>query len=214
MLAFSSSGIALPIAPASSHLRVSSFVRSALRPTRAPGISQKRSSNRAIVIAARRERIDPSDEAFATCTSCGSDEIVSASKLISQRSMTVKCSQCGANFKASVEEALTITGNKLVVPPGSGEDGDEAEDIMKKVGFKLYVSGLGPKVDSASLKSAFQEFGEVREATVVYDKVTRRSRGFGFVTVIGQSAASAAVDVLNGDNSRLGRRLTVREAHD
>lgn len=78
-------------------------------------------------------------------------------------------------------------------------------------GVQLYIAGLGPKVDAAALRAALEVYGKVTEVKVVYDKATGRSKGFGFATVVGASAASAAIDDLT-DSSTLGRRLVVRKA--
>lgn len=168
-----------------------------------------------VKITAKRERIDPSDEAFVTCPACGADEIVSASKLIRNATVAMRCSQCRNTWTAHVDDAITIMGTKLLVEGAvSGEDGDDS-NVMQKIGVKLYVSGLAPKVTKEILRNVMEQFGEVRDVKVIYDKVTGRSRGFGFVTIVGKSAASAAIDILSGDSSSvLGRRITVREAFD
>jgi len=62
---------------------------------------------------------------------------------------------------------------------------------------KLFVGGLAWATDSESLKNAFSEFGEVEEATVITDRDTGRSRGFGFVTFADAESAKAAL-ALNG----------------
>lgn len=166
------------------------------------------------IVAARRARIDQSDEAFVTCVGCGSDQIVSAQSLVREGSSNVQCRECGAKWTAYAVDAMTITGAKLSGGAAGGAAGSEKELAAVK-GIKLWVGGLAPKVDSESLRSEMEEFGEVRDASVVYDRNTGRSRGFGFVTIVGESAASAAIDMLSGDSmSRLGRRLTVREAQD
>lgn len=197
-----------PIAPSLSRLRP------ACRPPAA---------RRATPQMSRRARIDPRDEAFVTCPSCGSDELTSASALLRTGTVVVRCGECRATWTARAEEALTGTGGALVAERelGAAEDGHEegeGDDQDGMVGrgslpVKLFVGGLGPKVGAEALREVMEQFGEVVEARVVYDRVTGRSRGFGFVTVVGRSAAMAAMDVLTGDSStRLGRRLKVREA--
>lgn len=168
------------------------------------------------VSLARRQRIDPRDEAFVTCTSCGSDEITSAESIIRNGTAVVTCTQCRNTWTARADDALTITGAPLVNHEGGGAggNGEMEEEVARNMGVKLFVGGLGPKVDSDALRAALEEFGEVREAKVVYDRVTGRSRGFGFVTVVGKSAASAAMDVLSDSSTALGRRLKIREAMD
>jgi RNA recognition motif-containing protein len=75
---------------------------------------------------------------------------------------------------------------------------------------KLFVGNLDWGVTSQSLKSLFDEFGEISDAVVIND-AQGRSKGFGFVTFVNDSDADTAVDAMNGkDNS--GRPLTVNEA--
>ncbi len=63
---------------------------------------------------------------------------------------------------------------------------------------KLFVGGLSWNTTSADLAKAFEPFGAVVESTVVTDRETGRSRGFGFVTFETEDAAKAAIDKLNG----------------
>lgn len=174
-----------------------------------PSRARRASAN---VSMARRQRVDPSDEAFVTCTSCGSDEITSASNIIRKGTAILTCSQCNTTWTARASDALTTTGTLLVNHDAASENENE-EETLKVLGVKLFVGGLSPKVNDAALRAALEEFGEVREARVVYDRVTGRSRGFGFATMVGKSAAAAVMDVLSGDSSTsLGRRLKIREA--
>jgi RNA recognition motif-containing protein len=78
---------------------------------------------------------------------------------------------------------------------------------------KLFVGGLAWATSDDGLRNAFEAFGEVAEAKVITDRDTGRSRGFGFVTFVDESAADRAVDEMN-DNELDGRRLTVNEAQD
>ena len=78
---------------------------------------------------------------------------------------------------------------------------------------KLFVGGLAWTTDEHSLRSAFERFGTLSEATVVLDRETGRSRGFGFVTFDDDSAAMQASREMN-DQELDGRRLTVNEAQD
>ncbi len=75
---------------------------------------------------------------------------------------------------------------------------------------KLYVGGLPYSVDEARLEEVFSAHGEVESAKVITDRMTGRSRGFGFVEM--ESAdAQKAIDALNGTDLD-GRTLTVNEA--
>ncbi|PXF44783.1 Glycine-rich RNA-binding protein 3, mitochondrial [Gracilariopsis chorda] len=162
--------------------------------------------------ASRRRRPSPQDEAFSTCPSCGSDEPISASQILEKGSLIVRCSQCRTRFTATAKDALTVTGAPLRESAEHADEGQNAEEDPNVVGVKLYISGLSPKVDSDVLRNTVAEFGEVTYSRVVFDRVTGRSKGFGFVTVRGKSTAAAVIDILNGDSRRLGTRLRVREA--
>lgn len=76
---------------------------------------------------------------------------------------------------------------------------------------KLYIGGLSYGTTEDSLKEAFGQAGTVESATVIMDKMTGRSRGFGFVEMSTEEEAQAALDMWNGKELD-GRRLTVNEA--
>lgn len=76
---------------------------------------------------------------------------------------------------------------------------------------KLYVGNLPYTTADADLKETFSAFGEVSSASVLFDRETRRSRGFGFVEMTNDAEALAAIDALNGKDFG-GRQLTVNEA--
>jgi RNA recognition motif-containing protein len=79
------------------------------------------------------------------------------------------------------------------------------------MGRKLYVGNLSFSVDSAALERLFAEYGTVESATVVSDRESGRSRGFGFVEMSSNEEAEAAINGLNGQEHG-GRALTVNEA--
>lgn len=76
---------------------------------------------------------------------------------------------------------------------------------------KLYVGNLSYNTTDASLKDAFSAMGEVESANVITDKMTGRSRGFGFVSMVNDAEADAAIEKMNGADLE-GRKLTVNEA--
>lgn len=76
---------------------------------------------------------------------------------------------------------------------------------------KLFVGGLSWDTTDDGLRSAFETFGEVREAKVITDRETGRSRGFGFVTYADSGAASKAIEEMNGTILD-GRSIRVDEA--
>lgn len=77
-------------------------------------------------------------------------------------------------------------------------------------GESIYVANLPYGATSKDLRSLFRPFGEVDEATVIVDRRSGRSRGFGFVLMPGEVAA-AAIEALHGSTMG-GRELTVRTA--
>ena len=79
------------------------------------------------------------------------------------------------------------------------------------MGKKLYVGNLTHSVASSDLREWFAQYGTVLSATVVLDRETDRSRGFGFVEMETDDQAQAAVHGLN-DHEHDGRRLAVNEA--
>ena len=76
---------------------------------------------------------------------------------------------------------------------------------------KLYVGSLSYNTTDDSLKSAFEQVGAVTSASVVMDRMTGRSRGFGFVEMSSDDDAEKAIATWNGKELD-GRRITVNEA--
>jgi len=76
---------------------------------------------------------------------------------------------------------------------------------------KLFVGGLPFATSNDQLRDLFAEIGEVASATVVTDRDTGRSRGFGFVEMATVEAAEEAINRLNGRDYE-GRRLQVEKA--
>jgi RNA recognition motif-containing protein len=75
----------------------------------------------------------------------------------------------------------------------------------------IYVGNLAYSTNDESLRSAFAAYGEVASARVVSDRMTGRSKGFGFVEMPDRTAAQAAIDALNGKELD-GRTLRVNES--
>jgi len=76
---------------------------------------------------------------------------------------------------------------------------------------KIFVGNFSFSTTEADLRQWFAPYGSVDSATVVTDRDTGRSRGFGFVEMPNNSEAEAAIAALNGTDSG-GRALTVNEA--
>lgn len=76
---------------------------------------------------------------------------------------------------------------------------------------KLYVGNLPYEATSDTLVQAFSQFGEVVNATVIIDRMSNRSKGFGFVEFATEEAAQAAVDGMNGQELE-GRKIVVNIA--
>jgi RNA recognition motif-containing protein len=76
---------------------------------------------------------------------------------------------------------------------------------------KLYVGNLPFQTTSDDLRDHFAQAGNVESAQVVEDRMTGRSRGFGFVEMTTPEEAAAAIEQFNGKDFK-GRNLTVNEA--
>ncbi|GMP77603.1 hypothetical protein CsSME_00033827 [Camellia sinensis var. sinensis] len=72
------------------------------------------------------------------------------------------------------------------------------EPLYPETEYKLFVGNLSWSVTSESLTQAFQEYGNVVGARVLYDGETGRSRGYGFVSYATQSEMETALESLNG----------------
>jgi RNA recognition motif-containing protein len=76
---------------------------------------------------------------------------------------------------------------------------------------KLYVGGLPYTTTQDELQEAFAQTGAVVSASIITDKMTGRSRGFGFVEMASDDDSQKAIENWNGKDFG-GRKLTVNEA--
>lgn len=79
------------------------------------------------------------------------------------------------------------------------------------MGRKLYVGNLPYSASQESLQEAFGQCGTVESATVITDRDTGQSKGFGFVEMSSESEAQKAIQDLNGKEID-GREIKVNEA--
>ena len=77
--------------------------------------------------------------------------------------------------------------------------------------MKVYVGNLPFSVDDEKLKELFASYGETEEVTVIKDKFSGRSKGFGFVTFKEDESAKKAIGEMN-EKEIEGRQLKVNEA--
>jgi len=79
------------------------------------------------------------------------------------------------------------------------------------VAKKLYVGNLPDSATEQDLSDKFAAFGTVKSVKLITDRDTGRSRGFGFIEMMSEAAAHAAIDRLNGTDYD-GRPMKVNEA--
>ena len=79
------------------------------------------------------------------------------------------------------------------------------------MGKKLYVGGVSYNTTEDALKEAFAQAGAVTEARIITDRMSGRSKGFGFVEMATDEEALAAIELWHGKELD-GRTLTVNEA--
>ncbi len=81
----------------------------------------------------------------------------------------------------------------------------------KKMAKKLYVGGLPYATSEDALKELFSQAGTVESANIITDRMSGRSKGFGFVEMSSEEEAQKAIDMFHGKEYE-GRNLTVNEA--
>lgn len=77
----------------------------------------------------------------------------------------------------------------------------------------IYVGNLNYQTTEEELRELFSQYGEVESVKLIMDRETNRPRGFGFVEMVEEDAATAAVSMLN-DKDFNGRNLRVNEARE
>ena len=77
--------------------------------------------------------------------------------------------------------------------------------------MNIYVGNLPRAVNENDLRETFQAFGEVSSASIIKDKFSGESRGFGFIEMPNKDEAEKAISMLNGKDLK-GRTATVNEA--
>ncbi len=77
--------------------------------------------------------------------------------------------------------------------------------------MNIYIANIPFKATESDLKQLFEQYGEVTSAKILIDKITNRSRGFGFVEMPDDASAKMAIESLNGHDFQ-GKQLNVAEA--
>ncbi len=77
--------------------------------------------------------------------------------------------------------------------------------------MKIYVGNMSYEVQEEDLREAFGKFGQVDSVSIINDKFSGRSKGFGFVEMASKEEGQAAIEGLNGKDLK-GRALNVNEA--
>ncbi|MDB5007023.1 MAG: RNA-binding protein [Mucilaginibacter sp.] len=79
--------------------------------------------------------------------------------------------------------------------------------------MKIFITGLPLQVEEAELRAVFGDFGQVKSLTIIKDRGTSQSRGFGFVEMPNDDEAKHAIRNMNGGDY-YGNRILVSEAKD
>jgi cold-inducible RNA-binding protein len=83
----------------------------------------------------------------------------------------------------------------------------------KREKMNIYVGNLNYRLDENGLRKVFEQHGEVSRVSIISDRETGRSKGFGFVEMPDDNAAMNAISALNGQDCE-GRTLVVNQARD
>ncbi|MBN2413060.1 RNA-binding protein [candidate division KSB1 bacterium] len=77
--------------------------------------------------------------------------------------------------------------------------------------MNIYIGNLSIKVSEDDLRKSFEAFGQTESVSIVKDKYSGESRGFGFVEMPSKNDAQLAIDGLNGKDLK-GQKINVNEA--
>jgi hypothetical protein len=119
-------------------------------------------------------------------------------------SSALKCSS-PAEYPSRFVRNVAVSSDFEVEEDDMFADGDDSAPVERNSfspDLKLFVGNLSFNVDSAQLAQLFESAGNVEMVEVIYDKVTGRSRGFGFVTMSTAAEVEAAAQQFNGYVSR------------
>ena len=83
--------------------------------------------------------------------------------------------------------------------------------VTKEMSKRLFVGSIAWGTTDAGLKAHFEQAGAVESASVIMDKMSGRSKGFGFVEMASAEEAKAAIEMWNGKELD-GRKIVVNEA--
>lgn len=113
----------------------------------------------------------------------------------------------------SVRKRLSVV--KLLLLLVKCQEGRSSYGVIsskqQSMSTKLYVGGISYRSTEDSLAEAFAQAGSVVSAKIITDRMTGRSRGFGFVEMGSPEEGQRAIDMWNGKELD-GRTLTVNEA--
>nr|VDC99081.1 unnamed protein product [Brassica rapa] len=126
-------------------------------------------------------------------------------KLHSLSFSAVKCSSSPAQYPSRFVTHVAVSSDFEVEEDDMfADDGSPPQERSSfSADLKLFVGNLSFDVDSAQLAQLFESAGTVEMVEVIYDKVTGRSRGFGFVTMSSAAEVEAAAQQFNGYVRRL-----------
>lgn len=79
--------------------------------------------------------------------------------------------------------------------------------------MNIFIGSLPFSLEEAELREFFEEYGEVTSAKIIKDKISGRSKGFGFVEMSNDEQAQQAIDKLNGAEVD-GRKIVVNKAEE
>jgi cold-inducible RNA-binding protein len=74
----------------------------------------------------------------------------------------------------------------------------------------IFIGGMASAMTEAELRNLFEPYGAIEKVTIVRDRESGRSRGFGFVEMTNENEAATAIAALNG-KTFAGRKITVNE---